>query len=155
MGEVSFYHLTRSPLATALPELLRKTIARGWRALVRGGDIKTMARLDERLWTNDPAGFLAHGLAGGPHDCDQPILLNAAMGRAPNGADVLFVIENAGVEESELVDFKRVCVMFDGNEGGALDLARVQWKTLSASGNAARYWSQEATGWVEKASVNT
>ena len=33
--EVWFYHLERTSLDQALPELLEKTLARGWRALVR------------------------------------------------------------------------------------------------------------------------
>ena len=33
--EVWFYHLERTGLDQALPELLQKTLARGWRALVR------------------------------------------------------------------------------------------------------------------------
>ena len=33
--EVWFYHLERTSLDQALPELLEKTLARGWKALVR------------------------------------------------------------------------------------------------------------------------
>ena len=34
--EVWFYHLERTGLDQALPELLEKTLQRGWRAVVRG-----------------------------------------------------------------------------------------------------------------------
>ncbi|HXQ47651.1 MAG TPA: DNA polymerase III subunit chi, partial [Caulobacteraceae bacterium] len=40
--EVWFYHLERTALDQALPELLEKTLARGWRAIVR-------ATADERI----------------------------------------------------------------------------------------------------------
>ena len=33
--EVWFYHLERTALDQALPELLEKTLAKGWKALVR------------------------------------------------------------------------------------------------------------------------
>ena len=33
--EVWFYHLERTGLDQALPELLEKTLARGWKAIVR------------------------------------------------------------------------------------------------------------------------
>ncbi|MDB5454933.1 MAG: polymerase chi subunit HolC, partial [Caulobacter sp.] len=36
--DVWFYHLERSALEQVLPELLEKTLGRGWRALVRGPD---------------------------------------------------------------------------------------------------------------------
>jgi len=155
MGEVSFYHLTHSPLDVALPELLHKTRARGWRAFVRSAQIDMLLRLDERLWLGDEAGFLAHGVSGGAHDAEQPILLSTGTGPVPNGADILFVVENGPLNEGEIADFTRVCVMFDGNNTVALELARTQWKTLSGSGHAAHYWAQDASGWVEKASVNT
>ena len=38
--EVWFYHLERTGLEQALPELLNKTLARGWRALVRSRSSK-------------------------------------------------------------------------------------------------------------------
>jgi hypothetical protein len=44
--EVWFYHLERTSLDQALPELLEKTLARGWRALVRGGSPERLEHLD-------------------------------------------------------------------------------------------------------------
>ena len=35
MADVAFYHLTRKPLETALPELLEKVVERGMKAVVR------------------------------------------------------------------------------------------------------------------------
>ena len=35
--EIWFYHLERSSLEATLPPLLERCLARGWRAIVRGG----------------------------------------------------------------------------------------------------------------------
>ena len=52
--EIWFYHLERSSLDQVLPELLEKTLGRGWRALVLLRDPQLIADLDERLWTWRP-----------------------------------------------------------------------------------------------------
>ena len=38
MGVAYFYHLTRQPLEVTLPMLLGKSLAAGWRVVVRGTD---------------------------------------------------------------------------------------------------------------------
>ncbi|HEY0052608.1 MAG TPA: DNA polymerase III subunit chi, partial [Caulobacteraceae bacterium] len=59
--EIWFYHLERSSLEQVLPDLLEKTLTRGWRAQVRARDEARLADLDERLWTWKDDAFLAHG----------------------------------------------------------------------------------------------
>ena len=39
--EVWFYHLERSGVDQVLPELLDKTLAKGWKALVRAAEAST------------------------------------------------------------------------------------------------------------------
>ena len=81
MGAALFYHLTRTPADRMVPTLIGKCQAQGWRIELRGTDAARMAALDEQLWQGD--GFMAHGLAGGPHDARQPVLLTVADGEAP------------------------------------------------------------------------
>ena len=38
MAEILFYHLTHSPLEAMLPDLLQKSLDRGWKVLVRSGN---------------------------------------------------------------------------------------------------------------------
>ena len=64
--EVWFYHLERSSLEQVLPELLEKTLARGWRALVRTGDPARVDHLDGWLWSYRDDSFLPHGHDGEP-----------------------------------------------------------------------------------------
>ena len=46
---------------------------------------------------------------------------------------------------------ERACILFDGNDPAALDLARGQWKGLSEAGCEAQYWSEESGRWQMKA----
>ena len=154
MAEVYFYHMTRTPLEATLPVLLEKSRAAGWRVVVRGTDRGRLDWLDQRLWLTSDEGFLPHGLAGGPHDADQPILLTDTRD-APNGADILMAVDGAEVTAEEAGAFTRVCLLFDGNDPEAVEAARGQWRRLTGAGLPARYWSQESGRWAEKASQNT
>lgn len=150
MPEVWFYHLTRRPLEAVLPDLLVRSIERGWRVEVRGTEAGRMEWLDQRLWLGNDDGFLPHGLAGGPHDDLQPVLLTTARGGG-DSADCLIAIDGTQVCEAEARDCARVCILFDGADEAALAQARGQWKALTAAGLAAAYWSEESGRWEKKA----
>jgi len=150
MGAVYFYHLTRRPLEDTLPVLLDRARGAGWRVAVRGRERARLEWLDEKLWLGPEEGFLAHGLAGGAHDADQPILLTADM-TLPNGAQCVMSVDGAEVDAAEVPTLERVCVLFDGNDPAALDVARGQWKRLTDAGCAAQYWSEESGRWEKKA----
>lgn len=149
MGAAFFYHLTRQPLEVTLPMLLGKARGAGWRVAVRGRDAGRLDWLDQRLWQGAEEDFLPHGLAGGPHDALQPILLTA--GAAGNDPQCLMAIDGAEVTPEEVTALERVCVLFDGNDPEALDMARGQWKRLTGAGCAAQYWSEESGRWEKKA----
>ena len=51
MTEVYFYHLERQPLETVLPQLLEKTLARGWRAVVQIGLAERVEAISTLLWS--------------------------------------------------------------------------------------------------------
>ncbi|SLN29793.1 DNA polymerase III subunit chi [Roseivivax jejudonensis] len=150
MGAALFYHLTRRPLDTALAQLLDKALGAGHRIAVRGTDRDRLAALDAALWAGDEDGFLPHGLAGGPHDTAQPVLLTDAV-ETPNGATCLMSVDGATVTAAEVGAFARVCVLFDGADTAATQAARVQWKGLTDAGCAAQYWSEESGRWEMKA----
>ncbi|MDB5468353.1 MAG: polymerase chi subunit, partial [Phenylobacterium sp.] len=61
--EVWFYHLERTGLDQALPELLEKTLQRGWKAVVRTGEAARIEHLDSWLWSYRDDSFLAHAPA--------------------------------------------------------------------------------------------
>jgi len=150
MGAAYFYHLTRRPLEATLPVLLGKAREAGWRIAVRGTDAGRMAWLDEKLWLGGDEAFLPHGLAGGPHDADQPILLTT-QAQAANDPNCLMAVDGAEVTPQEVQALERVCVLFDGHDPEALNRARRQWKALTDAGCSAQYWSEESGRWEKKA----
>ncbi len=150
MGAVYFYHLTRQPLEQTLPVLLDKARQAGWRIAVRGTDPARLDWLDEKLWLGPEEGFLPHGRAGGPHDADQPILLTTEM-QAANEPSCVMAVDGASVEPDEVAAMERVCILFDGNDREAVQMARGQWKALTGAGCSAQYWSEESGRWEKKA----
>jgi|SRR6056297_668557 len=150
MGAAFFYHLTRKPLEVTLPMLLGKVMGAGWRVAVRGIDMERMKWLDQALWMGPEDGFLPHGLAGGPHDAAQPVLLTVAA-EAANTPHCLMTVDGAGVTAGEVQALERVCVLFDGNDSAAVEAARGQWRNLTGAGCSAQYWSEESGRWEKKA----
>ena len=147
--EVWFYHLERTALDQALPELLEKTLQRGWKALVRTGDVQRLDHLDSWLWSYRDDSFLPHGLASEPLADRQPILLTTAAENL-NAAQALFLID--GAEPASLDGYERCILMFDGRDPEATALARARWKTFKAGGYPVSYWRQGAErGWEKQA----
>lgn len=148
MGNVLFYHLTRSPAEQLLPVLIGKSLAAGWRVELRGADPDRMDWLDRQLWQGD--GFLPHGLAGGPHDARQPVLLTLQGQEAVNAPSCLMALHGVEVAAPEALRLDRVCILFDGGDSTAVARAREQWKALTAAGATAQYWSEEGGSWQRK-----
>jgi DNA polymerase-3 subunit chi len=150
MTEILFYHLQRQPLEAVLPTLLERSLARGWRAVVRATSDERLAALDDHLWTFSDESFLPHGPDREPDAAEQPVVLTLAD-RNPNGAAVLFLVEGAPVPE-DAVGWQRLVLLFDGNDEDAVTAARAQWKTVKTAGFDATYWQQDPRGrWEKKA----
>ena len=150
MGQALFYHLTRSTLEETLATLCERSLARGWRVVVRGDDPAQLEAVDRALWRTAPESFLPHGLAGGPHDAEQPVLLTTGP-EAPNGATCLMLVGAATLGAEEAAALERVCVLFEGADPAAVDRARDLWRVLTKAGVRAEYWSQEDGPWRKKA----
>lgn len=154
MGKVMFYHLTRNPLEVTAQMLLERAHQTGWRVTVRGRDPALLARLDETLWLGDKASFLPHGMAGGAHDADQPVLLTSEHA-CPNDPACLMVIDKADAAPHEANGLERLWILFDGNDPDATAHARAQWKAVTAAGVQAEYWSEDSGRWQMKAQSGT
>lgn len=147
--EVWFYHLERTSLDAALPELLEKTLARSWRALVRSTEPERVDHLDGWLWTYRDDSFLPHGVDGEPMSERQPVLITTSMAN-PNQADVLFLID--GAEPGDISPYQRCILLFDGRDEAALGLARRRWSEFKGAGCEVSYWRQgETSGWRKEA----
>lgn len=147
MGAAFFYHLTERPLEATLPVLLGKALGAGWRVAVRGTNAQNLERLDQHLWQGD--GFLPHGMAGGGHDSEQPVLLTT--GETTNGASCVMSVDGAEVTPAEITELARVCILFDGADPSAVEHARAQWRSITDAGIAAEYWAEDGGRWVKKA----
>src|SRR5262249_28998290 len=99
MTEVVFYHLLRKPLEQALPELLEKSYARGWRVIGQAASDERVDALDAHLWTYRDDAFLPHGTARESELAGQPILLTTAD-HNPNGATVRFLVDGVPLPEN-------------------------------------------------------
>ncbi|QHQ34915.1 DNA polymerase III subunit chi [Algicella marina] len=150
MGEVLFYHLSSTPLERTLPEILSRTLQRGWRAVVRTATPARLPSLDALLWSFDPGSFLPHDVAGGEVSADTPVYLTAGH-EVPNSADVLLLVDGARIDIDEGRKFERVCLFFDGADETMLQSARADWMAVKSGGLAGKYWAQENGRWVEKA----
>lgn len=145
MAELWFYHLECTELERALPPLLEKCLQRGWRALVRGGSPERLVHLDEAIWTFREDSFVPHAREGEPKR--NPVWLTSEGGN-PNNAQALFLID--GAELGDIAGFERACLMFDGRDSAALELARSRWKEAKSAGVEASYWKESETGRWEK-----
>ena len=147
MAEVWFYQLERTGLEQALPELLEKTLARKWRAVVRATSRERVEHLDGWLWTWRDDSFLPHGPDDQPNVERQPVVLTTAAGN-PNRAEALFLID--GAEPGDLEGYQRCVILFDGADEAALAQARERWKALKSGGAQVSYWQQSGEGRWEK-----
>jgi len=148
MAEVLFYHLEQRPLEAVLPQLLEKTLERGWRAVVEIGSPERAEALEAHLWTYRDDSFLPHGLAGEDTDPLQPVLLTTTS-ENPNGAAVRFFVDRAVPQTAE--GYQRLVYLFSGHDPDAVAEARLAWRALTP-GNTVTYWQQNQDGrWSKRA----
>jgi len=150
MTEVRFYHLQRQPLEKALPQLLEKSIERGWRVVVQAASDERVEALDAHLWTYRDNAFLPHGTYRENEAARQPVLLTVQNDN-PNGATVRFLIDGVPVPD-DAASYQRIVLLFDGEDDDAVAAARAQWTAIKAQGFEASYWQTDEQGrWQNKA----
>ncbi len=149
MTEVLFYHLTERPLEQVLPEILEKSLQRGWKVAIKGTARARLDMLDAQLWTYREDSFLPHGKETEPNAERQPILLTTD--EFSNAPQVLILVDGGRQSPETIAKFERVCILFDGNDPDRLAEARTDWKTISTLGHKAIYWAQDGGKWVKKA----
>jgi len=143
-----FYHLMRAGLDETVLTTVTRAQGAGWRVMIRAPEMGLLAHSDAKLWLGPEEGFLAHGLAGGPHDADQPVLLGP--GATTNGAQGLMLLAGADASQDEVAGLERIWVLFDGADPDAVAKARQRWTLYTGWGLAAQYWSDESGTWVKK-----
>jgi DNA polymerase III subunit chi len=150
MTEIVFYQLRRQPLEQVLPALLEKSLQRGWRAAVQVASEERLEALDSHLWTYREEGFLPHGTDRDNEAAVQPILLTLG-GDNPNRADVRFLVDGAAMP-AEVGQYRRIVLLFDGEDAEALAAARERWAAAKAAGFDVTYWQMDDHGrWQRQA----
>lgn len=144
MTEVLFYHLQNMTVENVLPPLLEKSLERGWRVVVQSTSPERTEALDAHLWTYSDDSFLPHATSGVGDAEDQPIILSVEESN-PNGANVRFLIDNAALP-ADAERYERVVMVFNGDDGEALDAARQAWKDCKARGLDVTYWQADERG---------
>lgn len=150
MVEVLFYHLTESRLEDALPGLLERSLAKGWRVVVQCASEERRDALDHHLWVYRDESFLPHGSDADGSGALQPILLTVEAAQEANDPHVRFLVE--GAEPAALDRYVRAVYLFDGHDEDQIGRARERWKVEKAAGHDVTYWQQTDAGtWVKKA----
>lgn len=150
MTEILFYHLEAQPLERVLPQLLEKSLERGWRAVVETSSRERASALDAMLWTYRDDSFVPHGIAGEETDANQPVLIRMDDDNG-NNANVRFFVDRTVPNSG--AGYERIVYLFSGHDPDAVTEARIAWRTLLDEGsNTLTYWQQDEGGrWVKKA----
>jgi DNA polymerase-3 subunit chi len=150
MTELLFYHLHNQPLERVLPNLLERSLERGWRVVVQAASEERIEALDAHLWTYKDDTFLPHGTWREQQAAEQPVLLTVNEGN-PNGANVRFVVDGAALP-ADAAAYQRIVLLFDGDDPDAVAAARERWTEAKASGFDVTYWQPDEQGrWQRKA----
>ncbi len=152
MSDVLFYHLERRLWDDVLPGLVEKTLARGWRALIRADTADRADAIDTHLWAYHEESFIPHAQLGDGDAARQTVLITVEPGN-PNAADVLFLIGGATApvwDDAQTKAFTRIVLMFDGRDSEALTKARSAWKAAKSADHDVTYWKESPSGKWEK-----
>ncbi len=150
MALIQFYHLLSTPLERALPKLMEKASSAGLRGLVVAQDDEQLKRLDDALWSAEPASFIAHGTAEDDVPPEQQPLFLSLKEDNPNNATMLVVTN--GITPKDIGSYARILDVFDGHDGQALQAARERWKAYKKTDHELQYIQQQKDGsWKKQA----
>jgi len=145
--EISFYHLTTTPLERALPSLVEKAYEAGLRTLVLVDKAK-IRQIDDTLWTANQQKFLPHGTQN-PES--QPIFISDKISDAAANDNRKILAVTNGQKYEDNQGFTKVLDIFDGNIENDLSAARERFKYYKDKGFEIKYWFQDDKGkWVQK-----
>ena len=143
MTEVYFYHLQHQSLERVLPNLLERSLERGWRIVVQAASDERIEALDAHLWTYRPDGFLPHGTYRESEAAAHPVLLTV-HDHNPNGANVRFLIDGVALP-ADAPAYQRIVLYRRLVQLGFISEAK-------AAGHEVTYWQPDEQGrWQRKA----
>lgn len=143
--QVDFYQLGTTPAEQVIAKLAEKLLASEARLIIIADDENFLAKLDRMLWDQGSESFIPHGLAGGPDDARQPILLSTSAD-APNVARNMLIAD--GLWRDSALSYERAFFLFGSS---MIKEARAAWRSLAGrTGVELRYWAQEDGKWLKK-----
>ena len=143
-----FYHLEHASLEAVLPQLLEKTRAKGWRALVKMSEGR-LPEIDKYLWTYRDDSFLPHGRDDEPLSDRQPICLTHIAAES-GAAECVFLLDQTDVSFSSAA--QRRIIIIEGQKEASVAFERARWKALKETDATMSYWQQDDRGdWKKKA----
>ncbi|MEZ5690192.1 MAG: DNA polymerase III subunit chi [Rickettsiales bacterium] len=145
---INFYHLTTSSFDKALPALLEKAIASGYRTLLTVSSIEQAKAVDNLLWKYEPYSFLPHGIYDDKLAEKQPILISCEMENI-NSANLLMITDGREITQSD--KFDKIVDIFDGKDKYAVESARKRWKKYKDEQYQINYFKQSESGVWQKA----
>lgn len=147
MTEIRFYHLQRTPLESALPQILEKALSAGYRiqVVVPGPEEKKL--LDAGLWTYRDDSFLPHGTDDDGDPAVHPVLITDALQKR-DGYNML-VLAYGCVHDPDGYDL--CCEMLNGAAEDEVQAARKRWQVYKDKSYTVTYWAQDENGrWASK-----
>lgn len=149
--EVTFYHLTSTPLEKALPSLVFKIYETQDKVLLICKDSQQLQELNDILWTFSTKKFIPHGSYDEEYAHMQPVLLSTSIDEKSNKAKVAVMLRNIDIEKN--LDFQKYIYMFSGDKNnqetkGFFDL----YDKYQKLGYNTKLWTLDSTGkWVNMA----
>lgn len=147
--DITFYHLTSTPIEKTLPNLAFKIYQTGMKALILCKDAEQMENLNHILWSFSTKKFIPHGSIKDESPELQPILLSTSIGDTQNSPETVIILNSEDIEGN--ADFKKYAYMFYGNEDDAEVIsARKLMNTYKKLGYSVKSWALDAKdNWVK------
>ena len=148
--EITFYHLTSTPLEKALPHLMFKIYESGSRALIVCENEEQMKALDHILWSFSTKKFIPHGTVFEENSEQQPILLSDSLDTLTNNPDIAVILNGCSIESDN--NFKKYMYMFYGNKNDKEVISNYSLMNVYKKlGYRVKLWTLDAKGtWVTK-----
>ncbi|WP_336294131.1 DNA polymerase III subunit chi [Bartonella sp. CB169] len=145
--DILFYHLTQSTLGDVLPTLVERALVRFGKVTIQCVSKEQRDAMDTRLWIYSAEAFIGHGTECDKYPNFQPVFLTTGQ-ENPNDSRIRFLIEGAVC--SDIDEYQRLVVIFDGRNDEQLKLVRAQWKKYKMANYHLTYWQQSEDRCWEK-----
>ena len=153
MTDIRFYHLTRSTVDEALPQIVIKAMSRDMKIFVQTCDEGRVDDISAKLWSFSKTDFIPHGTSTndpkGEDAVHQPLWISD---KDDNKNDATLLMLSDGIQHDDPSQYEMMCYFFDGTNEKDVQAAREYWKALKDKGLDLTYWQQDDRGsWAQKA----